>query len=67
MISYVAATYMRGVRFVQVPTTLLAIVDSSIRGETAINMPAGKNLVGAFSQPKRIYINLHFLDTLPRR
>jgi pentafunctional AROM polypeptide len=67
MIGYVAATYMRGIRFVQVPTTLLAMVDSSVGGKTAIDTPAGKNLVGAFWQPERIYIDLNFLDTLPRR
>ena len=67
MIGYVAATFMRGVRFVQVPTTLLAMVDSSIGGKTAIDTPMGKNLVGAFWQPRRIYIDLAFLDTLPVR
>jgi len=67
MIGYVAATFMRGVRFVQVPTTLLAMVDSSIGGKTAIDTPMGKNLVGAFWQPQRIYIDLVFLDTLPVR
>ncbi|KAF4446314.1 3-phosphoshikimate 1-carboxyvinyltransferase [Fusarium austroafricanum] len=67
MIGYVAATFMRGVRFVQVPTTLLAMVDSSIGGKTAIDTPMGKNLVGAFWQPKRIYIDLSFLETLPVR
>ncbi|KAL1638350.1 3-dehydroquinate dehydratase (3-dehydroquinase) [Neofusicoccum ribis] len=67
MIGFVAATYMRGVRFVQVPTTLLSMVDSSIGGKTAIDTPAGKNLVGAFWQPERIYIDLQFLETLPRR
>ncbi|KAK7539165.1 EPSP synthase-domain-containing protein [Phyllosticta citricarpa] len=67
MIGFVAATYMRGVRFVQVPSTLLAMVDSSIGGKTAIDTPAGKNLVGAFWQPERIYIDLQFLETLPRR
>lgn len=67
MIGYVAATFMRGVRFVQVPTTLLAMVDSSIGGKTAIDTPMGKNLVGAFWQPRRIYIDLHFLETLPVR
>ncbi|KAL6707308.1 3-dehydroquinate dehydratase (3-dehydroquinase) [Coniothyrium glycines] len=67
MIGYVAATYMRGIRFVNVPTTLLAMVDSSIGGKTAIDVPAGKNLVGAFWQPQRIYIDLQFLETLPKR
>lgn len=67
MIGYVAATFMRGVRFVQVPTTLLAMVDSSIGGKTAIDTPMGKNLVGAFWQPKRIYIDLAFMQTLPVR
>lgn len=67
MIGYVAATFMRGVRFVQVPTTLLAMVDSSIGGKTAIDTPMGKNLIGAFWQPCRIYIDLAFLDTLPVR
>ncbi|OAP63161.1 3-phosphoshikimate 1-carboxyvinyltransferase [Fonsecaea erecta] len=64
---FVAATYMRGVRFVQVPTTLLAMVDSSIGGKTAIDTPLGKNLIGAIWQPQRIYIDLDFLGTLPRR
>lgn len=67
MIGYVAATFMRGVRFVQVPTTLLAMVDSSIGGKTAIDTPMGKNLIGAFWQPQRIYIDLAFLETLPAR
>ncbi|KAF2832538.1 Shikimate dehydrogenase [Ophiobolus disseminans] len=67
MIGYVAATYMRGIKFVNVPTTLLAMVDSSIGGKTAIDVPAGKNLVGAFWQPQRIYIDLQFLETLPKR
>lgn len=67
MIGYVAATFMRGVRFVQVPTTLLAMVDSSIGGKTAIDTPMGKNLIGAFWQPRRIYIDLEFLETLPPR
>lgn len=67
MIGYVAATFMRGVRFVQVPTTLLAMVDSSIGGKTAIDTPMGKNLVGAFWQPRRIFIDMAFLDTLPVR
>lgn len=67
MVGYVSATFMRGVRFVQVPTTLLAMVDSSIGGKTAIDTPVGKNLVGAFWQPERIYIDLDFLETLPTR
>ncbi|KLU92817.1 pentafunctional AROM polypeptide [Magnaporthiopsis poae ATCC 64411] len=67
MIGYVAATFMRGVRFVQVPTTLLAMVDSSIGGKTAIDTPTGKNLIGSFWQPRRIYIDLAFLNTLPAR
>ncbi|KAK7746997.1 3-dehydroquinate dehydratase (3-dehydroquinase) [Cytospora paraplurivora] len=67
MIGYVAATFMRGVKFVQVPTTLLAMVDSSIGGKTAIDVPMGKNLVGAFWQPERVYIDLSFLNTLPTR
>lgn len=64
---FVAATYMRGVRFVQVPTTLLAMVDSSIGGKTAIDTPLGKNLIGAIWQPTRIYIDLEFLNTLSER
>ena len=64
---FVAATYMRGVRYVQVPTTLLAMVDSSIGGKTAVDTPVGKNLVGAIWQPERIYIDLEFLGTLPPR
>ena len=67
MVGFAAATYMRGVCFVQIPTTLLSMVDSSIGGKTAIDTPYGKNLVGAFWQPARIYIDLCFLETLPRR
>jgi pentafunctional AROM polypeptide len=55
---FVAATFMRGVPFVQVPTTLLAMVDSSIGGKTAIDTRHGKNLVGAFHQPRRIYMDV---------
>lgn len=67
LIGFVAATFKRGIRFVQVPTTLLAMVDSSIGGKTAIDTPTGKNLVGAFWQPSKIYIDLNFLNSLPSR
>jgi pentafunctional AROM polypeptide len=67
MIGFVAATFKRGVRIVQVPTTLLAMVDSSVGGKTAIDTTEGKNLIGAFWQPERIYADLKFLNTLPTR
>ena len=67
MIGFVAATFKRGIKFVQVPTSLLAMVDSSIGGKTAIDTPAGKNLIGAFWQPAKIYIDLQFLNSLPTR
>jgi pentafunctional AROM polypeptide len=58
---------MRGVRFVQIPTTLLAMVDSSVGGKTAVDTPHGKNLVGAFWQPEYVFIDAAFLGTLPAR
>ncbi len=62
---FAAATYLRGVPFVQLPTTLLAAVDSSVGGKTAIDLPAGKNLCGAFYQPKLVLCDLDALETLP--
>ncbi|MCA8937732.1 MAG: 3-dehydroquinate synthase [Planctomycetes bacterium] len=64
---FLAATLMRGVRFVHVPTSLLAMVDSSVGGKTAINHASGKNLIGAFHQPAAVFCDLHFLTTLPER
>jgi len=62
---FAAATYMRGVRLVQVPTTLLAMTDSSVGGKTGVDLPQGKNLVGAFKHPELVFIDVRVLDTLP--
>ncbi len=64
---FAAACWMRGVRFVQLPTTLLAMVDSSVGGKTAVDLPQGKNLVGAFHQPAAVLADVATLDTLPPR
>lgn len=62
---FAAATYLRGISYIQVPTTLLAMVDSSVGGKTAIDLPAGKNLAGAFYQPSIVLCDIDTLDTLP--
>lgn len=67
MAGFAAATFLRGVPFIQVPTTLLAQVDSSVGGKTGINHPLGKNLIGAFYQPRAVVIDVETLSTLPER
>ena len=64
---FAASTYMRGINFIQVPTTLLSATDSSVGGKVAINTKYGKNLVGAFYQPKAVFININFLKTLDEK
>jgi 3-dehydroquinate synthase len=64
---FIASVYMRGIKFYQIPTTLLAMVDSSVGGKTGINIEEGKNLVGAFHQPQGVFADIDFLDTLPER
>jgi 3-dehydroquinate synthase len=65
MTGFIASIYMRSIPYIQIPTTLMAQVDSSIGGKTGIDLPEGKNLVGAFFQPKAVFIDLQFLKTLP--
>ncbi|KAL5716747.1 3-dehydroquinate synthase [Ranunculus cassubicifolius] len=67
MCGYAAASYLRGVNFIQIPTTVMAQVDSSVGGKTGINLPQGKNLVGAFYQPQCVLIDTDTLNTLPDR
>jgi len=62
---FLAATYMRGINFIQVPTTLLSQVDSSVGGKTGVDIPEGKNLIGSFYQPKAVFIDLQLLKSLP--
>ena len=64
---FIAATYQRGIPFIQIPTTLLSQVDSSVGGKTAVNLPRGKNMIGAFYQPKLVVIDLDTLQTLPKK
>ena len=67
LVGFAAACYQRGVDFIQVPTTLLSQVDSSVGGKTAVNHPLGKNMIGAFYQPKSVIIDTNCLSTLPER
>jgi 3-dehydroquinate synthase len=67
MAGFAAACFMRGIDYVQLPTTLLAMVDSSVGGKTAVDHALGKNLIGAFHQPSAVWIDTGFLETLPRR
>lgn len=64
---FVAATYMRGIDYYQIPTTFMSMVDSAVGGKTGINLAAGKNLIGAFHQPQGVIIDINFLKTLPKR
>lgn len=67
MVGFAAAIYQRGVNFVQVPTTVMAMVDSSVGGKTGVNHPGGKNMIGAFHQPQCVFVDTETLSTLPDR
>jgi 3-dehydroquinate synthase len=64
---FAASAFLRGIPFIQVPTTLLSMVDSSVGGKTAVDHPDGKNLIGAFYQPKKVFVDTRFIDTLPQK
>ncbi|MCX5848645.1 MAG: 3-dehydroquinate synthase [Deltaproteobacteria bacterium] len=67
IVGFIASIFMRGVPYIQIPTTLVAQVDSSIGGKTGIDLPFGKNLLGAFYQPRAVFVNLNYLETLPEK
>ena len=67
LVGFLGATYCRGIPFIFIPTTLLAMVDASVGGKTAVNTPYGKNLVGAFSQPEAVFLDINLLKTLPEQ
>jgi 3-dehydroquinate synthase len=67
IVGFAASTYMRGIRVIQMPTTLLAAIDSSIGGKTGVNLKSGKNLVGAFYQPSLVFCDIEFFKTLPKK
>ena len=64
---FAAATFQRGIRFIQIPTTLLSLVDSSVGGRTGVNHPRGKNMIGSFHQPQCVVADISVLETLPKR
>ncbi len=64
---FLASVFMRGINFIQIPTSLLAMVDSSVGGKTGIDLDIGKNLIGTFYQPKKVYIDIEYLKTLPKK
>jgi 3-dehydroquinate synthetase len=67
MVGFASAIYQRGVNFIQIPTTVMAMVDSSVGGKTGVNHPLGKNMIGAFHQPQCVFIDTKNLETLPDR